>query len=155
MKPKNIYEGVSAPEKHNLWLYKGVLKFYGDNGWETIRVGSQLVNWDSITGKPTFSKVATSGSYVDLSNKPTIPSYSAVTSDKDGLMTIALFQKLNGIEAQANKYVLPAAGAAIGGVKKASAVADTLATEEATAQSVATTLNNLLAALRASGVLTA
>jgi hypothetical protein len=31
-------------------------------------------SWDSITGKPTFAAVATSGSYTDLSNTPTIPS---------------------------------------------------------------------------------
>ena len=30
--------------------------------------------WASITGKPTFAAVATSGSYNDLTNKPTIPS---------------------------------------------------------------------------------
>ena len=33
-------------------------------------------SWASITGKPTFATVATSGSYNDLSNKPTIPSLS-------------------------------------------------------------------------------
>lgn len=32
--------------------------------------------WASITGKPTFATVATSGSYNDLTNKPTIPSLS-------------------------------------------------------------------------------
>lgn len=31
-------------------------------------------SWSSITGKPTFATVATSGSYNDLTNKPTIPS---------------------------------------------------------------------------------
>lgn len=30
--------------------------------------------WENITGKPTFATVATSGSYNDLTNKPTIPS---------------------------------------------------------------------------------
>lgn len=34
------------------------------------------VSWDSVTGKPSFSTVATSGSYNDLSNKPTIPDVS-------------------------------------------------------------------------------
>lgn len=29
--------------------------------------------WGAVTGKPTFATVATSGSYADLSNKPTIP----------------------------------------------------------------------------------
>lgn len=32
------------------------------------------VTWDEITGRPTFAKVATSGSYNDLSSKPSIPS---------------------------------------------------------------------------------
>lgn len=32
--------------------------------------------WENITGKPTFATVATSGSYNDLTNKPTIPSLS-------------------------------------------------------------------------------
>lgn len=32
--------------------------------------------WAQITGKPTFATVATSGSYNDLTNKPTIPSLS-------------------------------------------------------------------------------
>ena len=34
------------------------------------------VPWSGVTGKPTFATVATSGSYNDLSNKPTIPSLS-------------------------------------------------------------------------------
>lgn len=35
---------------------------------------SYVPSWSSITSKPTFSTVATSGDYNDLSNKPTIPS---------------------------------------------------------------------------------
>jgi hypothetical protein len=34
------------------------------------------VPWSGVTGKPTFATVATSGSYNDLTNKPTIPSLS-------------------------------------------------------------------------------
>lgn len=30
-------------------------------------------DWEDISGKPTFSAVATTGNYNDLSNKPTIP----------------------------------------------------------------------------------
>lgn len=96
---------------------------------------------------------------VDGTMKVNVPwtdtTYAVVTEEANGLMSVALLQKLNGIEAQANKYTLPAASASLGGVKIASAVADTDATEAATAQTVATTLNELLAALRASGVLTA
>ena len=35
--------------------------------------GTDTVAWDNVTDKPTFSTVATSGSYNDLLNKPTIP----------------------------------------------------------------------------------
>lgn len=51
------------------------------NGYATETwVGQQgfltNVTWDIITGKPTFATVATSGSYNDLSDKPTIPTSS-------------------------------------------------------------------------------
>jgi hypothetical protein len=36
-------------------------------------VTTAAFTWANLTGKPTFSTVATSGSYADLSNKPTIP----------------------------------------------------------------------------------
>ena len=44
-------------------------------------------SWDSISGKPSFSAVATSGSYNDLSNKPTIPSVGngTVTITQNGV----------------------------------------------------------------------
>lgn len=37
------------------------------------------VAWGDVTGKPTFATVATSGSYNDLSNKPTIPTVNNAT----------------------------------------------------------------------------
>lgn len=49
--------------------------------------------WSSITGKPTFATVATSGSYADLSNTPTLGTASAkdyttsVTSGSSDLVT--------------------------------------------------------------------
>lgn len=48
-------------------------QFSNDAGYLTS-VPAQT--WGSITGKPTFATVATSGSYNDLTNKPTIPSLS-------------------------------------------------------------------------------
>lgn len=122
-----IYESALPPHKNALWLDKGVAKYYRNGKWVTIIAEDASTNWDDISGKPEFASVATSGSYNDLKDKPTIPEV----------------------------YVLPAAGTNLGGVKIASAVADTNATETATAQTVAATLNALLAALRASGVLTA
>lgn len=124
-----IYESALPPHKNALWLDKGVAKYYRNGKWVTIIAEDADVNvsWDSVSGKPEFASVATSGSYNDLSDKPNIPA----------------------------AYVLPAATlAALGGVKMGTAVADTDTTEAATAQTVATTLNSLLAALRVCGVLT-
>lgn len=41
--------------------------------------GSASTSWSDITGKPNFATVATSGSYNDLSNKPTIPTVNNAT----------------------------------------------------------------------------
>lgn len=48
--------------------------------------GTGTVAWDDITNKPTFSTVATSGSYNDLSDKPTIPT-NYVTTDTTQTVT--------------------------------------------------------------------
>lgn len=37
------------------------------------------VTWNSVTGKPTFAAVATSGAYTDLSGRPTIPAAQVQT----------------------------------------------------------------------------
>lgn len=44
-----------------------------DGSWKTILSGGSTSSWEDITDKPTFAKVATSGDYSDLNNKPTIP----------------------------------------------------------------------------------
>jgi hypothetical protein len=46
------------------------------------------VAWNNVTSKPNFATVATSGSYNDLSNKPTIPSISV--SKSGSTLTITL-----------------------------------------------------------------
>lgn len=79
-------------------------------------------------------------------------SYSEASGSSAGLMSSADKTKLEGIEAQANKYVLPAAGASLGGVKQGTAVADA-STELASAENVAAQLNALLASLRTAGVI--
>ena len=47
---------------------------------------ADAVEWDNVLNKPTFSTVATSGSYNDLSNKPTIPTVNngTLTIQKNG-----------------------------------------------------------------------
>ena len=48
---------------------------------------ADAVEWDNVLNKPTFSTVATSGSYNDLSNKPTIPTVNngALIIKKNGI----------------------------------------------------------------------
>ena len=107
-----IIEDIKTPSVQNLWLNGGKLKYYGEKGWQDIKgQDASTVKWDDIDDKPesftpsshthtksditdfpTLATVATSGSYDDLSNKPTIPS----------------------------AYILPIASAsALGGVKSA------------------------------------
>lgn len=74
-------------------------------------------------------------------------SYSEATTGAAGLMSAADKTKLDGLK----NYVLPAAGASIGGVKQGAAVTDIL--EPSTAESVATSFNELLASLRAAGII--
>lgn len=141
---RDIIEDIKAPSIQNLWLNGGKLKYYGENGWQDIK-GQDIptVKWDDIEGKPktftpsshthtksditdfpTLAAVATSGSYNDLSNKPTIPS----------------------------AYTLPDASTSVrGGVLMAAVVADLAGTEDAAA--ICTKVNDLLSALRASGAL--
>lgn len=141
---RDIIEDIKAPSVQDLWLNNGKLKYYGEKGWQDIKgQDAPTVKWNDIEDKPetftpsehthtksnitdfpTLATVATSGSYDDLSNKPTIPS----------------------------AYTLPnASTSARGGVLMATAVADLAGTENATA--ICTKVNALLSALRASGAL--
>lgn len=58
-------------------------------------------NLTNYTKTTDLSAVATSGSYNDLSDKPTIPSYSEATTTTSGLMSSSDKTKLDGIEAGA------------------------------------------------------
>ena len=120
-----IVESEFAPSKYDMWLFKGSLKYFGPSGWADIQAAiGGSVDWDDITNKPDFATVATSGSYNDLSDKPTIPP----------------------------AYTLPAATTSvIGGVKKATNVGnlDTGA-ELAT---VVTQVNAILSALKVADIM--
>ena len=87
--------------------------------WTHGQFYATAVTWSTITGKPSFATVATSGNYNDLSNKPTIPTKlptpnvltftGAVTGTWDGSAT-----KIVNIPT----YSLPTASAStLGGVK--------------------------------------
>ena len=106
-------------------MFRGSLKYFGPNGWADIQAAiGGSVDWNDITNKPDFATVATSGSYSDLSDKPTIPS----------------------------AYTLPAATkTTLGGVKAGTNIADLNTSADLT--TVIGTVNRLLAQLRAVGVL--
>ena len=48
-----------------------------------IVIQSGASNWDDIQGKPQFARVATSGDYNDLINKPTIPDVSDLATKEE------------------------------------------------------------------------
>lgn len=66
-----IVESAFPPNTTDVWLYKGNAKYFTNGTWTSIGNNDMEVLWKDISGKPTFSKVATSGSYADLSNTPT------------------------------------------------------------------------------------
>jgi len=79
---------------------------------------------------------------------------TVATTSTNGLMSSTDKQKLDSVETDANHYVLPGATSdVLGGVKQATTITDTTIDGTETATTVATTLNNLLAALRTAGIL--
>jgi hypothetical protein len=120
-----IVESEFAPSKYDMWLFKGSLKYFGPSGWADIQAAiGGSVDWDDITNKPDFATVATSGSYNDLSDKPTIPP----------------------------AYTLPAATTSIiGGVKKATNVANLASGAEL--EAVVTQVNAILSALKVADIM--
>ena len=56
------------------------------NGESILGSGNLVIqsgNWDDIQGKPQFARVATSGDYNDLINKPTIPDVSGLATKEE------------------------------------------------------------------------
>lgn len=76
--------GGSGQDTYNIYV---TVKSGSTYKWEKIDdfdLQTLSIAWNSVTGKPTFATVATSGSYNDLSNKPSIPTDVAdLTDDAD------------------------------------------------------------------------
>lgn len=107
-------------------------------------------NQDYITVSMTKNNTITGVAASDVTGS----TIYAANADRMGYMTSVMFNKLNSIEDNANNYILPnATGTTIGGVKQSAAVEDTIIDGSETTTTVATTLNNLLAALRSAGIL--
>lgn len=56
--------------------------------------GTLTVGWGNVSGKPSFSSVATSGSYNDLSNKPSIPTDYSITTIIENTVTTGFVDAL-------------------------------------------------------------
>ena len=60
-----------------------------EKAFEVFTAGAaSSVDWTGVNNKPTFATVATSGSYNDLSNKPTIPSASSTAPKAAGTAAV-------------------------------------------------------------------
>ena len=92
--------------------------------WTSLTIGSDTyglasggggpVNWSDILNKPTFATVATSGSYNDLSDKPTIPTTtSQLTNDSNFITSAALSGYTT--EQKVQEMIDVSIGTAIGG----------------------------------------
>jgi len=97
----------TTPEDHlgrlgEITYRDGFLYFHDGNtpGGELINGGgggsSGPTSWSSITGKPTFATVATSGSYTDLTNKPSIPSKVSDLTNDSGFLTAVSWASVTG-----------------------------------------------------------
>ena len=69
-----------------------IRQFYASGGWSAWAHyfdSNHAPTWSQVSGKPSFATVATSGSYNDLSNKPTIPTIPGSLKNPNAL-TISL-----------------------------------------------------------------
>lgn len=80
MKKLDIYEGVNAPDKNNLWLNQGIIKKFGPNGWESLSSSGQI-NVDSTLSltsvNPVQNKVITEA--INKINEKVFPLTLSVT----------------------------------------------------------------------------
>lgn len=98
------YNGNGGVPTNGLYFRTGILSTW--NSWKRVAFSDEIptsMAWGNITGKPSFATVATSGSYNDLSNKPSIPSAETAAT---------IMSKINSqSEITFSKHVVCSAGA--------------------------------------------
>lgn len=81
----NFYRNQGGTEESKILV--GSIQPDGFHG--NLKGQADSVPWSGVTGRPSFATVATSGSYNDLSNKPTIPTIPGSLKNPNAL-TISL-----------------------------------------------------------------
>ena len=71
------------------FITSAALNGYATEDWVNQKGYLTSVAWGDITGKPALSTVATSGSYNDLSDKPTIPTATSQLDNDSNFITNA------------------------------------------------------------------
>lgn len=100
--------GVAKTETPRAFIASGPKGNTSTSSWvikelATLDAIPTTMAWSSITGKPSFATVATSGSYNDLSNRPSIPSAETAAT---------IMSKINSqSEITFSKHVVCSAGA--------------------------------------------
>lgn len=76
---------LQTDKQDNLVSGTNIKTINGDSilGSGNLVIQSGTSNWDDIQGKPQFARVATSGDYNDLINKPTIPDVSGLATKEE------------------------------------------------------------------------
>ena len=80
---------TSQLDNDSNFITNAALTGYATETWVEQKGYLTSVAWGDITGKPTLSTVATSGSYNDLIDKPTIPTTTNELTNNSGFITSA------------------------------------------------------------------
>ena len=83
----SIPTNVSSFTNDAGYITSSALNGYATEAWVGQQGYLTSVAWGDVTGKPTFATVATSGSYNDLSNTPTIPTATSDLTNDSGFIT--------------------------------------------------------------------
>lgn len=84
-----------------------------------LKTNIHLMDWSAISDKPNFSTVATTGSYTDLTNRPTIPTvttYSVIITRNEWTTVgdhLECTKRVEGLSASSTIIASPAANSMI------------------------------------------